>query len=150
MFADYAFYKDKYYGNVISEEDFPRLSERASDKLDYICMNRISERFSEFDETLLAKVKKAVCRLAEVMKDIEDAEKAYRDSVGFETVNGAMRGKTISSISAGAESITYSNASAQTSMVAATLTDKKAQDSLMFEVVRDYIGSTGLMSQVLR
>ena len=31
-YADYAFYKDVYLGNVATEEEFPRIAERASAK----------------------------------------------------------------------------------------------------------------------
>ena len=35
MYADYTFYTDEFFGTAIEEADFPRLSSRASDFIDY-------------------------------------------------------------------------------------------------------------------
>ena len=40
-YADYEFYKDRYYGSMIPEADFPRLSERASDFIDTLTFDRL-------------------------------------------------------------------------------------------------------------
>ena len=67
MYADYDFYLNIYYGNVIAEEDFPRLSERASD---YVRAETggISDRM---DGDGLKAVKKASCAVAEALLDEE-------------------------------------------------------------------------------
>lgn len=64
-YADYDFYLNDYFGNAISEEDFPRLSERASD---YI--RAATEGISDtVDGDTLTAVKKCTCAIAEVLLD---------------------------------------------------------------------------------
>ena len=67
-YADYDFYK-KVYRGALSEDDFIRLSERASDYIDgrtgYILKSAcIPEELSE-------RVKKACCAVAETIRDNE-------------------------------------------------------------------------------
>lgn len=64
-YADYVFYLDTYLGNVIAPEDFPRLSERASEYV-YSVTKGLAEKVSGRD---LEAVKKAVCAVAEVILD---------------------------------------------------------------------------------
>lgn len=85
-YTDYDFYRDVYMGDQISENDFPRLAERASD---YICAmtQGVSDRVHGKD---LEAVKKAMCAIAEVIQDEKNmtgkafsAEKAVSsESVG--------------------------------------------------------------------
>lgn len=65
MYADYDFYLNAYYGDAIAAEDFPRLSERASD---YV---RAATRglSDTVDGSQLEAVKKASCAVAEVLLD---------------------------------------------------------------------------------
>lgn len=67
MYADYDFYLNTYFGNAISEEDFPRLSTRASD---YI--RSMTQGLSDtVDGTALDAVKKASCAVADALLDEE-------------------------------------------------------------------------------
>lgn len=63
-YADYEFYTNVYYGDQISEEDFPRLSERASDYIRGVT-NGISDKVTGDN---LEAVKKAMCAIAEVIQ----------------------------------------------------------------------------------
>lgn len=133
-YCNYEFYKDNYLGNVIAEADFPRLSERASEKLDLLTFDRLADNFPT-DERTADKVKKAVCALAEIISDIDVAEKTSRE-------NGGMG---ISSVSSGSESISYSN----NSLVGAVLSDRNAQNKLFYETAREYLSGTGLLYEGL-
>ena len=149
-YADYDFYKNEYYGSLISEADFPRLINKAGDKLENITMDRIITVFDGDNERLITKISKAVCNIADTMYDIEKAEQAYRDSIGYEsTSDGSMKGRTISSISAGAESISYTSESVQSSAVSSVVSDKHLQEKLYFDIARDYLSGTGLLYQGL-
>lgn len=160
-YCDYDFYTNKYLGNVITEADFPRLSERASDKLDRLTFDRLSmsedgtistsivyathEAVEPLDEKTSSKVKKAVCKIAETLNDIEMYEKASRESVGYEQTENGQRGKVISSVSSGSESISYSVKETSNSIVGAVLTDKKAQERLFYDIAVEYLSGTGLL-----
>lgn len=142
-YCDYEFYTTEYFGNQIAEADFPRLIDRASDKLDFITMGNI-KRYS-VDEEIEKKVKKSACALAEILNEIETYEKASRESVGFEQTENGMKGKVITSMSSGSESVSFSTTGANNSLVGAVLTDKTAQNKLFYDIVRDYLSGTGLL-----
>lgn len=90
MYADYDFYLNEYFGNAISPEDFPRLSERASD---YIrsATTGISDTV---DGWQLEAVKKASCAVADVLLDEEIMTAGAfsgEQTVSSETVGGWSR-----------------------------------------------------------
>lgn len=85
MYADYDFYVGQYFGTAITENDFPRLSLRASQFLDYYTMNRAK------DYTQDDAVKYACCAVAEAYLAVEQSQ--------------AKRG--ISSESVGSYSVSY-------------------------------------------
>lgn len=64
-YADYDFYLNVYFGNVIAPEDFPRLAERASEYV-YSVTKGLVEKVSGRD---MEAVQKAVCAVAEVLLD---------------------------------------------------------------------------------
>lgn len=155
MYADYEFYKNKYFGKLISEDAFNRLSEMASDKLDYLSNYRVPRYYesivvtTEREKVLDKLIKKATCKLAEMIYDIETVSEASRLEVGYEQTPNGMRGKTIQSISAGGESITFATKTSANSVYAGVIGDSKAQNRLMYDAVREYLGGSGLLSQIL-
>ena len=66
-YADYDFYLNTYFGNAVSEEDFPRLSERASDYV-RAATRGISDTV---DGWQMDAVKKASCAVADALLDEE-------------------------------------------------------------------------------
>lgn len=125
MLCDYEFYKNKYFGNVIAEHDFPRLCERASDKLDMLTFGRLADGLPQ-DEKIAVKVQKAVCALAEKIADIESANATIRQSGG----------SVVSSVSSGSESISFKSDTSITEV---------EQDKICYAIARDYLSGTGLL-----
>ena len=109
-YADYAFYEKNYFGNVVPEADFPRLSERASDWLDSVTFDRLADGMPS-DERSQKRIRKAVCVLSETLYQIELAEKQAMQVVASgvsASESGADSGTgVITSRSAGTESISY-------------------------------------------
>lgn len=109
-YADYEFYTTSYFGSVVPETDFPRLAERASDFVDTMTFDRLVDGLPT-NERSQKHVKKVVCSLAELMYQIELAEKnAINAAVnGASTVIGSGGSTTgiVTSISSGSESISY-------------------------------------------
>lgn len=124
-YCDYEFYTTEYLGNVITEADFPRLSQRASDKIDVITFDRLAEGLPT-DERVAKKVKKAVCAVAELMLDYENANSTMRNNGGL----------VVSSVSSGSESISYKT-DAQIS--------EKEHNIEIRQVATDYLIGTGLL-----
>lgn len=101
MYADYDFYLNTYFGNSISEEDFPRLSTRASD---YIrsATHGLSDTA---DGWQLEAVKKASCAVADVFLDEEIMNAGAfsgEQAVSSETVGSWSRSYGSSSFSSAA------------------------------------------------
>lgn len=67
-YADYDFYVNVYFGNAIAEEDFPRLSERASDYIRAYTQglsDKVEERWQQ------EAVQKCTCAISEIELDSE-------------------------------------------------------------------------------
>lgn len=109
-YADYDFYTTSYFGSVVPETDFPRLSERASDFVDIMTFDRLVDGLPE-NERSQKRIKKAVCSLAELMYQIELAEKNATNAAvsGTSTAieSGGSTTGIVTSVSSGSESISY-------------------------------------------
>ena len=109
-YADYEFYTTSYFGSVVPEADFPRLAERASDFIDTMTFDRLVDGLPK-NERSQKRIKKAVCSLAELMYQIELAEKnaANAAASGTSTTIGSGGSTTgiVTSVSSGSESISY-------------------------------------------
>jgi hypothetical protein len=109
-YADYEFYTTSYFGSVVPETDFPRLAEKASDFIDTMTFNRLVDGLPT-NERSQKRIKKVVCSLAELMYQIELAEKnaANAAASGTSTTIGSGGSTTgiVTSVSSGSESISY-------------------------------------------
>lgn len=126
LICDYGYYKNAYYGNLIAEEDFARLSKRASDKINAFTFWRISD-IGLLDLSVQEKVKDACCALAEKIHDIELSNKAVRE----------VGGAGVSSVSSGSESISFGNAS--------SVMNEVEVDKIYYSIVKEYLTGTGLL-----
>lgn len=75
-YADYAYYSGTYLGGRIAEGDFPRLSARASEWLDYATGGRAAGQAGQ------EGVKKATCAVAEAWQGNEEGGEVVSQSVG--------------------------------------------------------------------
>lgn len=108
-YADYEFYTTSYFDSVVPETDFPRLAERASDFVDTMTFDRLVDGLPT-NERSQKRIKKAVCSLAELMYQIELAEKnaINQASANLTDTNvGNISTGIVTSISSGSESISY-------------------------------------------
>ena len=109
-YADYEFYTTSFFGSVVPETDFPRLTERASDFVDIMTFDRLVDGLPE-NERSQKRIKKAVCSLTELMYQIELAEKNATNAAasGISTTIGIGGSTTgiVTSVSSGSESISY-------------------------------------------
>lgn len=98
-YADYDFYANVFLGNTISEEDFPRLSERASE-----CVYGITKGLSDKVQGRGQEaVQKAVCAIAEVLLDesvMTAAAYSGETTVASETVGSWSRSYAAPGLSA--------------------------------------------------
>lgn len=140
-YADYQFYTEKYYGDTVPESDFPKYAERSSDRIDAITFGRLVNGFPE-EERAVAKVKKAVCAVADTLYQIDQIKKASMESVGTITrEDGTVVSKAVSSISSGSESISFATGSSGNteSIYGQAALDKKVESVLLYQVATEYL-----------
>ena len=83
MYADYNFYTTEYMGSLIPETAFAGVERAASAYVDFITHNRIQA--DDLPERVMAKVKMAVCAVAETcykQTNDEDSATVSSESVG--------------------------------------------------------------------
>lgn len=99
MYADYTFYTGTFYGTAIAEADFPRLSSRASDFLDYYTRNKAKDAT---DTDVVTALSKACCAVAEQMQTDEEnkALAAKATAAALASTAGEVKSETVGSWSA--------------------------------------------------
>lgn len=131
-YANYEYYTSTYLGTAIKEDDFPRLSMRASSFLDYYTQGMAAQNVN------LDALKMACCAIAEQYQSIEAAQSLAQKSLtaSLET-DGELQSQTV-----GSWSKTYRSGgeTAQQAAVAA----QTAQASLSAAAMQ-YLAGTGLL-----
>lgn len=139
MYADYEFYTDEFFGVAISYDDFPRLSSRASDFLDYYTRGKAA-KVPESDTVTLLALAKACCAVAEQMQ-IDDRNKEIAAMVSASALasgTGEIKSETVGSHSVSyATSADYGRGSA-----ANALRDARAAYA---DIASVYLVNTGLL-----
>ena len=130
MYVDYAFYKT-LYGTTVDEKVFNRLIWNA-EKLVKNAVTGVDGRckldFAFPDVAYDAEaVKRCECALVDIMAKIEKAE------------TEAEGNKTVKSVSAGNESISYDTGSG---LIGKVLSDKSAQARLYADTINEYLRGT--------
>lgn len=98
------------------------------------------KRFFPVDESDAQAVKHCAAKLISLMDQIQQAEMAAYQMRGAEQTEQGLRGKVISSVSAGNESISYAiGTSAVTTAIDAAVKDKTARDKLLADTVWEYL-----------
>jgi hypothetical protein len=88
-YADFTYYKDVFLGNAIPESDFPRLAERASEKVLFYCNGALTE-----EQKSTTEVKKCACAIAEKMHSNEQGREGIsHESVGSYSVSYKSTGE---------------------------------------------------------
>lgn len=137
-YVTYDYYKSIYGEDSIPETDFNRLSWEACHRIDAITLNKLKFAYPT-DPDAVESVKRCVCKLIEIAYQIEAASKRVTDGQGYITDDsGTLRGKVVSSVSSGSESISYTaKAESGSTLIDAVLSDKAAQEKLYQDTVRE-------------
>ena len=140
-YADYDFYTKSFFGNVVPESDFIRLAERASDFLDTLTFDRLTDGLPT-PEKYQKRIKKAVCAVAEIYYQLDLAQKQALAAASG--ANGTTTG-IITSRSSGSESISYATAqqtgaaAKEWSAVYSAAGDTKAANRLLSDAAMPYL-----------
>lgn len=96
--------------------------------------------YPPMDEDDAAAVKHCAAKIINLLAQIRDAEIAAAMGRGYESTEQGMRGKIISSVSAGNESISYSTGgNSSTTAIDVAVKDKTARDKLLADIVWEYL-----------
>jgi hypothetical protein len=135
MYADFTFYRDVYFGEVLTESIASRWLDRASDYVDEITFRRLETAFPA-DEHDAMKVKKAVCAVADALYFVDTQRRANSARIG---ADGKIAG-AVASMSSGKESISYATGSTA-SVYAVAASSAAAQDSYLYSVAETYLAN---------
>lgn len=124
MYADYTYYTETFYGDLIPEEKWAKFATRASDYIDYITWNKAKNNAE------LPEVKKCCCALADQYVTIEALSTAAAAKV---TEEGIIASETV-----GAHSRSFRNGSEGVEAVAAAAAE-------LAKIARQYLLPTGLL-----
>lgn len=91
------------------------------------------------DEDDAETVKRCACKLVNLLLQIRRTENASNSVRGYEATENGIRGKVISSVSAGNESISYSTSASAATVIDKAVTDKTVRDSLISATIREYL-----------
>ena len=131
-YANYEYYTSTYLGTAIKEDDFPRLSMRASSFLDYYTQGRAAQNVD------LDALKMACCAVAEQYQYVDTAQSLAQKSLTASLeADGELQSQTV-----GSWSKTY-RSGGETAQQAATAA-QTAQVSLA-ATARQYLAGTGLL-----
>lgn len=107
MYADYTYYQTEY-GGKMSADDYKRFGRRAEDYLDTLTGGKLDFAFPA-NEKSAGKVKRCLCVFAEFIQRVDAYQQMAYDSMGtVAQADGSMRGRVVTSISSGSESMGFS------------------------------------------
>ncbi len=136
MYADYEYYQTEY-GGKMSADDYKRFGRRAERRIDGITGNKLQFAYPTNERDVQA-VKDCVCELADFLYQIDSYNAAAMESMGtVAQADGTVKGKVITSISSGSESIGYSAAGSASTAIMEAAKDKKVADTMIYGMVRD-------------
>lgn len=135
MYADYTFYQNQYFGDVLTDDNAKKWLDRASDYVDVITLHRLDKAFPT-DEHDAIKVKKAVCAVADALYFVDTQRRANSARIG---ADGKIAG-AVASMSSGKESISYATGSTA-SVYAMAASSAAAQDSYLYSVAETYLAN---------
>lgn len=141
-----AYIRIDYYKGIygeISEQEFANLSWEACRILDVHTtgIDNVKKLKAYFptDEDDAELVKRCAAKLVNFLHKVQQAEAAAMEAHGFITTENGMRGKVISSVSAGNESISYSTGSGSATDIDAAVKSKATRDRMAAEIVWEYL-----------
>lgn len=139
MYADYNYYQTEY-GGKMSADEFKRFGRRAERRIDGITGNKLQFAFPT-DSRAVEAVKDCVCELADFLYQIDKYNQSAMESMGtVAQADGTVKGKVITSISSGSESIGYSAAGSYSTATMEAAKDKKVADTMIYGMVQDNLG----------
>ncbi len=96
MYSDYEFYKIDYFGELVSESDYPKYELRARNELDYYTLNK-TQSYDDSKNT----VKMCQCKLIDLMYEYDQEIKKIKEYEN-KMIQGVVASETV-----GKQSVSY-------------------------------------------
>ena len=135
-YADFTFYQERYFGDVLTEDNAARWLSRASDELDALTFGRLASAFPT-DEAHTEKVKKAVCAVADALFNVDAQRRAASAQMD---ADGQYRG-AVASVTSGRESISYSVSGNAATVYATAAANPAALTELLCGIAAKYLSN---------
>lgn len=140
MYIQYDEYTSLY--DPIDAKLFNRLSYDACRYLDRLTtgvdgVKKLKVAFPA-DEDSASAVKHCAAKVINILLQIQEAEQSASVGRGYEKTESGLRGKVVSSVSAGNESVSYS-AGQQITAIDAAVSDMAVRDNLVCSTIRGYL-----------
>lgn len=137
-YADFTYYKEKYFGSLIPEESFAFCSARASEYIDMRTFDRITDEYMQSNTTAASKIRSCCCELAENIYDYTIR------AVDTEISGGAPAG--IASEKNGQYSINYrSESEEQAKKLVLAIGNGGDLEKYYYSIILKHLGATGLL-----
>lgn len=136
MYADFDFYQNNYFGEVLTEDNAARWLSRASDELDALTFGRLASAFPA-DETHAEKVRKAVCAAADALFHVDVQRRA---ASAQKDADGQYRG-AVASVTSGKESISYAVNGNAATVYATAAASPDALSALLYSIATKYLSN---------
>ena len=144
-YINYEYYTEMYDNPEITEKEFNRYAYDVDRKIDFLTtgidgVKKLKVAFPA-DEDDAEAIKRCMVAMIDLTHRIKKAEKAMENARGYIVgSDGFVKGKVVSSISSGNESITYSSGDkSTTSIIDRALSDKDMQNQLYKDMVTEYL-----------
>ena len=146
-YVDYEYYISLYSNPEISENDFNRYTFEACKKVDHhttgvdgVKKLKVAFPVSEDDAET---VKRCIVAVVETMHKIKQAEENARSTKGYiQQEDGTLRGKVVTSITSGSESISFSGNNGNATLIDKALSDPAVQKKLYNDIITEYLSGT--------
>lgn len=130
MYANYEFYKKEYFGELVSEELYPKYELRARNELDYYTRMRIPY----VNEDIKNKVNMCECKLIDLLFSYDQEIQKIKDYED-KSVQGLVASETV-----GKQSISYQKATLRDKIVV-----EHECDEMISKTIKKDLFMTGLL-----
>lgn len=130
MYADYEFYTTKYFGELVSDTEYPKYELKARDELNYYTRMRIPF----VNEDKMNKVKMCECKLIDLLYNYDQEVKKIKEYED-KSIQGVVASETV-----GKQSVSYQKATLRDIKVV-----EKERDEMISKIIRKDLSMTGLL-----
>lgn len=131
MYSDYEFYTNEYFGELVSESDYPKYELKARNELDYYTLNRIPN----YDDKN-GIIKMCQCELIDLLCEYDQEIKKNKEYEN-KMIQGVVASETV-----GKQSVSYQKVTLRD-----IKTVKDERDKEIKKLINRRLWSTGLLFQ---